>query len=219
MFNNTSTITRSMTALSIILATLAILTPNSSWAQILNRHPGLPIPGLESFTPAPDANFAGLDLTNADLREFNLSGVANFENSIIRGVAFGFVLDFSLAQLVSTASYQIRDLRDVSIGCADIENANFQSQNLENARFRSANLVQANFTDANLTDVDVFAGDDSRTELVPFERPAKTFERPAVPFDGTPKRCRDQIRAGVRLAMAASALSDRLGTSSKLRQS
>jgi uncharacterized protein YjbI with pentapeptide repeats len=117
------------------------------------------------------ANFAGQNLTNANfssavLTSADFSGAtltdADFTGADVRGARFGAYYDdnansyvggLTLAQLHSTASYQVRDLSGISLAGNDLSGANFAGQNLTDADFSYATLLGADFREAKLTDV------------------------------------------------------------------
>src|SRR5262249_33928563 len=99
------------------------------------------------YNDLPGANFSGQNLTNAnfseaaltgaDFREANLSNVnfegatlsdADFTGTEVRGVNLRFT-GFTLAQLYSTASYQVHDLSGIGLGFNDLTGGNFADQN------------------------------------------------------------------------------------------
>jgi uncharacterized protein YjbI with pentapeptide repeats len=143
------------------------------------------------------ANFAGQNLANvgfyrawlgaANFREANLTGAAfneapltdaDFTGADVRGASF--IPDYygdgriSLAQLYTTASYQVRDLSGISLERHDLSGGNFAGQNLTyasfhfstltDADFRHANLTNASFYRSTLTDAD-FTSSDARGAL------------------------------------------------------
>jgi uncharacterized protein YjbI with pentapeptide repeats len=98
------------------------------------------------------ANASGADFSGSNLRDASFRGTlltdANLTNADIRGAA---VSGFTLQQLYSTASYQNRNLRGVSLTGSMLPNADFQSQDLTNAFFDRATLTAATFANADLT--------------------------------------------------------------------
>ena len=93
------------------------------------------------------ADFSGADLLNT-----------NFSDSIITWSSFSNVTDtFTQDQLYSTASYENKNLRGVSLANTSnslksiVSGWDFSSQDLLASSFRYANATQADFTSANLT--------------------------------------------------------------------
>ena len=114
-----------------------------------------------------DSNLSQVNFENANLNSANLSG-ATFENGVIRGaVIVGAQLpktgaaSFTEDHLYSTASYQEKNLRGISI--TDVGRWNFNGQDLRNARisgnagadFSSADLTNASFLGASLAGADL----------------------------------------------------------------
>jgi uncharacterized protein YjbI with pentapeptide repeats len=124
-------------------------------------------------------NFAGQNLSNAKFDEANLTGAsfreanlgnatfiggiycnddecyqasatltdADFTDAEVRGAIFNSAI--TLAQLYSTASYQVHDLTGIGLG-GDLSGGNFAGQNLTNANFSLATLTGADFKDAEV---------------------------------------------------------------------
>jgi uncharacterized protein YjbI with pentapeptide repeats len=138
------------------------------------------------FANLTSANFANTDLSRArldlsNLTSANLSGAhlgnvsssnltaANLEGALLDGASLTNTTGFTTAQLYSTASYQLRSLRqvffpnnlsgvdlsrqDLTLAFfqnVDVSSANFASADLSTAFLMSANLAQADLTAANL---------------------------------------------------------------------
>jgi uncharacterized protein YjbI with pentapeptide repeats len=103
------------------------------------------------------ATFAGADLSGANfsqanLRDADLFGAllasAVFTGADVRGARFGESGPITLAQLYSTASYQMHDLSGIVLDSHNLAGGNFAGQNLTNANFQLANLTGADFTGA-----------------------------------------------------------------------
>jgi uncharacterized protein YjbI with pentapeptide repeats len=95
-------------------------------------------------------NFAGQNLKNADIASTTLTG-ADFTGAEIRGARFWSYqgTGLTLAQLYSTASYQVKDLTGVNLGYNDLTGANFAGFNLTNATFFGG-LTDADFSGADV---------------------------------------------------------------------
>jgi uncharacterized protein YjbI with pentapeptide repeats len=174
---------------------------NFEYARLVDsdfREAKLPIGLTFNRTNLIRANFAGQNLANAgfylawlgaaNFREANLTGVnfnespltgADFTGAEVRGASFSRDYYYgdggiSLAQLYTTASYQVRDLSGISLGRHDLSGGNFAGQTLTNALFyrstltdvdfRQANLTNATFFGSTLTDADM-TGADARGAL------------------------------------------------------
>jgi probable HAF family extracellular repeat protein len=103
------------------------------------------------------ADFTGQNLTNANLDSVALDG-ANFTNATVRGARFSNgAPDYpdsgiTLLQVYSTASYQIHDLRGITLFGNDLSAGNFAGQDFSGANL-NAKLTGANFMEANLSNV------------------------------------------------------------------
>jgi uncharacterized protein YjbI with pentapeptide repeats len=180
---------RQRRAATLALAVAGVgLAAQRSGAQVYRRDNGQ----LISYTwPGPYADFSGQNLDYANLPYANLLSAnltstslysayvysANFTGAIISHCGLLSALGFTIPQLVSTASYQNRDLSGVVIGnypgagfglaadgmdlsgfnltsmfFADISltSATFISANLTASGFDGSNVQSANFTDANV---------------------------------------------------------------------
>jgi uncharacterized protein YjbI with pentapeptide repeats len=95
-----------------------------------------------------NANFDTARLTGADLTGANIRGA-----SLAVGGLYGCCLSaggITPAQLYSTASYQLGDLRGVNFTGNHLAGGNFTGQNLAGAQFNGATLTDADFTDADV---------------------------------------------------------------------
>jgi uncharacterized protein YjbI with pentapeptide repeats len=98
------------------------------------------------------ANLTGAYLSESDVGGADLSGAivveADFANS-----------NLTVAQLSSTASYQIKDLHGIGLTGINLAGANLAGQNLTSADLRSCALAGASFSGANLTRAYLSASD------------------------------------------------------------
>jgi uncharacterized protein YjbI with pentapeptide repeats len=99
-------------------------------------------------------DFRGQDLTGASLHEATLAN-ADLSGAVVAGAAFsknGFDVGGSTItkdQLYSTASYQAKDLREISLVRNDLTSWNFSGQNLTGAYFDGAKLTNADLSFAD----------------------------------------------------------------------
>jgi uncharacterized protein YjbI with pentapeptide repeats len=98
-------------------------------------------------------DFTRQNLANANFSEAYLTD-ADFNGAEIRGAKFdvyGYYggTGITLAQLYSTASYQVRDLSGISLIGNYHAGGDFTGQNLTNANFTNAFLTDADFTGAD----------------------------------------------------------------------
>jgi uncharacterized protein YjbI with pentapeptide repeats len=112
-----------------------------------------------------DLNLA--DLTNAVFDRATLTD-ADFTGAEVREASFaaGFCISgfgcprpgtgITLAQLYSTANYQIHDLSGISLFMNNLASGNFAGQNLSNANLGRATLAGADFREANLSNAAFF---------------------------------------------------------------
>jgi len=133
------------------------------------------LPGRLVLCNADLTAWPGLDLSNltrADLRGANLSGVfsygSDFAGAELAGAdlshAILFVGDFSRANLaganlsrtqVVSANFTGAILVNANLSRAQVSTANFSGANLANANLSEANLRHANFAEANLISADM----------------------------------------------------------------
>ena len=108
------------------------------------------------------AHLRGANLTNAELSQANLTNTnfeaysdeygggyadltgANLSDAVVIGTQFASA-NLTMSQLVSTASYQARNLTGIGLGGVNLAAANFASHNLTYANFSGATLTGANF--------------------------------------------------------------------------
>jgi hypothetical protein len=95
----------------------------------------------------PDANLAGVCLSNAVLRKANLQS-ASLQESEIRGA------DFSGAFLIG-ANLSRSDLTDSFFSGAYLQGAQLSGANLDNANLSRTDLRKANFMEANLNEANL----------------------------------------------------------------
>jgi uncharacterized protein YjbI with pentapeptide repeats len=100
------------------------------------------------------AKLAGANLTDAYLSEARLAA-ANISGAILRGADFwrttsrGFTRD----QLYSTASYRLKDLREIRWEDNDLTGWDFTGQDLTDGSFAGATVRNTNLTSAIVTNV------------------------------------------------------------------
>jgi uncharacterized protein YjbI with pentapeptide repeats len=108
------------------------------------------------------ANLSNADFTNADLRGAYLNDAvitgAVLVGADIRDAVLERAQGVTLAQLYSTASYQMGDLSGIKLRYLDLPGADLSGQNLTGAHFHSTNLEGASLADAKLYEA-VFATD------------------------------------------------------------
>lgn len=108
------------------------------------------------------AELSGVDLYSSDLASVNLSGAnlnyanlssstlrgANLNGAVIAGASFQETTSRGLAQaqLISTASYQAKDLRQVNLSGNELSGWDLSEQNLMGANLDSSNLKGANLS-------------------------------------------------------------------------
>ncbi|MFO0900712.1 MAG: pentapeptide repeat-containing protein [Pirellulales bacterium] len=88
-----------------------------------------------------NASFAGAHLTYADVTGAVVND-GGFQNTTSRG--------FSWGQLVTTQSYQDKNLAGIDLSSNDLNDWDFAGQDLGNANLSSCDLTSANLTGANL---------------------------------------------------------------------
>ena len=97
---------------------------------------------------------SGWDFSNQDLTEAILLATprnADFAGAWVKGAHLG---DFTESQLMSTASYQQKNLVGVRLERNDLSNWDFRGQNLTGARFYGANMSGTDLSDAWIEGVD-----------------------------------------------------------------
>jgi uncharacterized protein YjbI with pentapeptide repeats len=118
-----------------------------------------------TFFDCPDICHAGSSLANANFTNADLRGAsfvsatllgADFTGASVQGADFTKLSFFNpwwnvitLAQLYSTASYQVQDLSGIKLE-GFFNGANFVAQNLTNADLSTAELTNADFSAADL---------------------------------------------------------------------
>jgi uncharacterized protein YjbI with pentapeptide repeats len=131
---------------------------HANLASAVFQHTKLPRASL-THANASGANFYAADFYGADLSHANLSGAffegakvtsANFTGADVRQARLAFSIGFTFAQLSSTANYQARDLRGVTLDLMDLARAEFSGQSLGGASFWYAKLKGANFANADV---------------------------------------------------------------------
>jgi uncharacterized protein YjbI with pentapeptide repeats len=106
-----------------------------------------------NYATLTGADFREANLTNANFFAARLAG-ADLTGAEVRGAEFyrdsynNSASGISLAQLYSTASYQVHDLRGIGVGGNNLAGGNFAGQNLTNASL-GATLTGADFTSAD----------------------------------------------------------------------
>lgn len=105
-----------------------------------------------SQTNLTDANLSGTDLSQARFTTFTDLTGANFVNANISSIIFSRPSGFTSAQLYATASYQQRNLRDLSLDLLSVSGWSFARQDLTGTIF-STDPTGADFTDAVVTNV------------------------------------------------------------------
>jgi uncharacterized protein YjbI with pentapeptide repeats len=102
-------------------------------------------------TNLTNANFLDANLSNASLDGAILMG-ANLTEATIAGASLSNVTfrGFTPEQLYSTASYQQRDLRGITLDRNDLGGWNFSGQNLSDVRFRNTTFTNANIAGATI---------------------------------------------------------------------
>jgi uncharacterized protein YjbI with pentapeptide repeats len=96
------------------------------------------------------ADLIGANLTNADFYGAALTN-ANLTGAVVTGANFGGTRNFTKEQLYSTASYQQRNLRGISLAYNGLSNWNLRDQDLTDASFRDSKLAGADLTGAIVT--------------------------------------------------------------------
>jgi uncharacterized protein YjbI with pentapeptide repeats len=103
------------------------------------------------------ANFTGQNLANSSFSGATLTG-ADFTGAKVRGASFGAYFNgyevlgtgITLAQLYSTASYQVKDLSGIGFAMNNFAGGNFAGQNFANAHFGYYTILEgADFTAAD----------------------------------------------------------------------
>jgi uncharacterized protein YjbI with pentapeptide repeats len=95
-------------------------------------------------------DFAGQDLTNANLDESTLTN-ANLSGAVVTRTSFAHTAGFTKEQLYSTASYQSRNLQGIWLWNNDLTAWDFSGQDLTNAVLQDSTLANANLSGANFT--------------------------------------------------------------------
>jgi uncharacterized protein YjbI with pentapeptide repeats/CubicO group peptidase (beta-lactamase class C family) len=95
-------------------------------------------------------NFVGHRLVNARFASASIDN-ADFSGAEVRGADFSDS-GLTLAQLYSTASYQQRDLRGLSLRFEDLRDADFSDHDLRGAEFGATSLAGANLAGAQISD-------------------------------------------------------------------
>ena len=119
-------------------------------------------------------NFTNANFTNAILNKIGLATLtgANFTNATINGASFKDSIGFTTTQLVSTASYQNKDLSNIGLNHLDISALNLSNFNITGTNFSSANLTAtqlystANYKNRNLYGVGFYTGNYSGWNFV-----------------------------------------------------
>ena len=101
--------------------------------------------GLNSFQVAPGADMSGVNLTDRDLSNADLSG-AKFTNATLIRTNF---TDSSL----NNADFSGADLNNATLNNANLSGATLNNANLSGATLNNTTLNNANFTGATLTGV------------------------------------------------------------------
>jgi uncharacterized protein YjbI with pentapeptide repeats len=111
---------------------------------------------VEATYPGPRNDLTGWSFRGQDLTDANLSGAtltnADLSGAIISRAAFGFTTGsgFTKEQLYSTASYQAKDLRGITLYFNNLTGWDFSGQNLTNVSFLDSTLTNARFMGAVL---------------------------------------------------------------------
>ncbi len=120
-------------------------------------------------------NFTNANFTNAILNKIGLATLtgANFTNATINGASFKDSIGFTTTQLVSTASYQNKDLSHIAINNGiDISGLNLTDFNITGTNFSDSNLLStqlystANYKNKNLYGVGFYTGNYSGWNFV-----------------------------------------------------
>ena len=120
-------------------------------------------------------NFTNANFTNAILNKIGLATLtgANFTNATINGASFKDSTGFTTTQLVSTASYQNKDLSYIAINNGiDISGLNLTDFNITGTNFSGSNLLStqlystANYKNKNLYGVGFYTGNYSGWNFV-----------------------------------------------------
>ena len=109
-----------------------------------------------SFSDLTAWDLSGQDLTDAVFFSATLTNV-DFSGAAVVGASFGDTTaqGFTQPQLVSTASYQAKNLPGIGLSGNALNGWDFGEQNLAGAILKSTSLVNANLSLANLTNADV----------------------------------------------------------------
>lgn len=114
---------------------------------------------------ATNADFTGANLTRSGFKDSNITGVI-FTDANITRASFSGSTAISLAQLTSTANYQLGDLAGIGIQSyasgpqQDLSGINFSGFNLAGATLR------ATFDDADFSNADLAGATLDRTSLI-----------------------------------------------------
>ncbi len=114
-------------------------------------------------------NLSGSNLMGADVRGAHLGAVTDYSYGCTR-LSWGGCLNYGfkpngvsggidLAQLQTTASYQIHDLSGIDLTSVILVGATFAGYNLTNANLTNANLTNASLRNANLSGAALDAAD------------------------------------------------------------
>jgi uncharacterized protein YjbI with pentapeptide repeats len=101
-----------------------------------------------------DANLSGANLTNAILAKSILTD-ADLSGAVVTRANFAGTRGFTPSQLVSTASYQMKNLTGIGLQSFDLSGRDLSGQNLTDASLSSSTLMDANLSGANLTNAEL----------------------------------------------------------------
>lgn len=94
-----------------------------------------------------DATVSGTDFNNATIHSTQVGIYSGYRGT---GASFESANSFTQAQLESTASYNAKDLRGVTLSHLTLSSWDLSEQNLEGADFSSSSLSSVDFTDATI---------------------------------------------------------------------
>jgi uncharacterized protein YjbI with pentapeptide repeats len=137
-----------------------------------------------SLATLTNANLSQANLINANFQSATLTG-ANLTGAIVRQANFMRAnfgqyqggSGIALAQLYSTASYQVHDLTGILLYRNDLSGGNLVGQNLTNADFSFATLTGANLSQANLTNAGFYLATLTGADLTGAEVRGANFFR------------------------------------------